>query len=414
MRRRGQVAGAISSAFIALLTMACAGAAPASAPAGHGTTQPPAAARASTPAPASTPPRPQAFEPAGASFVSPSLGWVLGSTGCADCAGLLMTTDGGSHWTALPAPPAGIGYDTQSPEAVTDVAFADARNGFLYGPAMLVTHDGGRSWARETLPPLPTFLDGAHSFAIGAGFAYAITQANSDAAYSLWRMAVGGGHWTRLPLPDGASAPVTWNGSLSVYAEGSTVVLLRPGFTGPVTQPGQNGQLWLGTDGTDWQPANVPCEPPAGGGAFVMSMALGHPDAWLLDCYDNEQSQQQQNTQQHLFGTIDGGQIWVRLPDPASHEMPVALADNGSGHAFLAEEGPGDVLRATFDGGLHWQTILTSGGSFNGWADLTFLTAETGFVVAPTYNQPEHLYRTDDGGRTWRILPVAAPPAVSG
>jgi len=32
------------------------------------------------------------------------------------------------------------------------------------------------------------------------------------------------------------------------------------------------------------------------------------------------------------------------------------------------------------------------------------VTAETGFVVGPTHYWPEHLYRTDDGGRTWRLL----------
>jgi photosystem II stability/assembly factor-like uncharacterized protein len=50
---------------------------------------------------------------------------------------------------------------------------------------------------------------------------------------------------------------------------------------------------------------------------------------------------------------------------------------------------------------------VTSGGTFFGWNDLRFLTAATGFVVGPTHNPPTHVYRTDDGGRTWRILRVA-------
>ena len=32
------------------------------------------------------------------------------------------------------------------------------------------------------------------------------------------------------------------------------------------------------------------------------------------------------------------------------------------------------------------------------------MIAGTGFVVGPTHYAPEHLYRTDDGGRTWRVL----------
>jgi photosystem II stability/assembly factor-like uncharacterized protein len=277
------------------------------------------------------------------------------------------------------------------------VAFADAANGFLYGPAMLVTHDAGQSWTRAALPPVL-------SFAIGAGYAYAVTEPASDAPYSLWRTAIGSSRWTRLPLPAGAGAPITWNGQLSVHAEGATVLLLRPGFAGPVPAPGQTGQLWLATDGVRWQPLPVPCVAPSGGGAAVISIANGHPHAWLLDCFANEQSSQEQNTQHHLFGTADAGLTWVRLPDPASHWMPALLADNGSGHAFLAVQGDIDQLRATFDGGMHWQTVLSPGGAY-GWADLTFLSRQTGFVVAGV-NSPQSLYRTDDGGLTWRIMPL--------
>ena len=401
MRRHNRVAGAVSVAFVLMLVTGCGTANQATRPAPPATGHRQASASASAPAIVSTPPSLPAFETAGASFIDPNVGWVLGRTGCADCAGLLMTRDGGNHWTRLPSPPAPIGYDTQSPRAVTDVAFADARNGFLYGPAMLTTHDGGRSWTRVSLPPV-------QSFAMGAGFAYAVTQPSIDAPYSLWRTAIGSGRWTRLQLPAAAGAPVTWNGSdvLAVYAEGATVVLLRRGFTGPMTEPGLQGQLWLRSDGMNWQSRTVPCAVPAGGGAAVLSIARAHPDAWLLDCYNNEQSSQQQNTQHHLFGTTDGGLTWVRLPDPAVHDAPVLLADNGSGHAFLAEVGAVDEMRATFDGGMHWQTILVSGGDFYGWADLTFLNADTGFVVGATHYSPEHLYRTDNGGRTWRILRV--------
>ena len=144
---------------------------------------------------------------------------------------------------------------------------------------------------------------------------------------------------------------------------------------------------------------------PSGGGAAVLSIALGHPDAWLVDCFNNEQSSQEQNTQHHLYGTADGGLSWVRLPDPTAHNEPVLLADNGSGHAFLATQGGGgDALVGTLDYGRHRHLVLRDGGSFSGWAGLSFVTAETGFVVGPAYHSPQHLYRTDDGGRTWRVL----------
>jgi photosystem II stability/assembly factor-like uncharacterized protein len=369
------------AALFALVMAACGGAAPVSPPSVPGTG------------------KPAGFEPTAVSFVSPGRGWVLGRSGCQDCAGLLLTGDGGGRWTVLPALPAPLGYYNSSANAVMEVAFADAANGFLYGPGLLATHDGGRSWSRQPLPPV-------QALSVGSRYAYALTLAQPGGS-ALWRTAIGSGGWARLPLPAGASPPSLspGYGTLLLYAEGGTLVLLRPGFTGPRVTPGQVGQLWVSLDnGTDWRARPVPCTPPDGGGAAVLSIALRHPDAWLLDCFDSEQSSQEQNTQHHLYGTTDAGLSWVRLPDPTSQNMPDLLADNGSGHAFLATEGIADTLVGSFDGGQHWQTLLTSGGSFYGWADLRFVNAETGFVVGPTHYSPEHLYRTDDGGRTWRPL----------
>src|SRR5262249_49163536 len=44
-----------------------------------------------------------------------------------------------------------------------------------------------------------------------------------------------------------------------------------------------------------------------------------------------------------------------------------------------------------------------------GRAGLSFVTAKTGFLVGLTHHPPAQLYRTDDGGRTWRVLHVLRP-----
>jgi photosystem II stability/assembly factor-like uncharacterized protein len=150
----------------------------------------------------------------------------------------------------------------------------------------------------------------------------------------------------------------------------------------------------------------VPCTA-ADGGASVVGIALAHPTTWLLDCFDNMQSSQAQQTQHHLYASTDAGVSWVRLADPSHTGGPDLLVDNGAGHAFLTtESGAGDRLAASFDGGHHWSALLTSGGFFEGWADLEFVSPSTGFVVGPTHGAGEHLYRTEDGGRTWHILPT--------
>jgi len=351
------------------------------------------------------------FDPIAASFVTASTGWVLGDTdwapgaeSCPRCAGVLYTRDGGRSWRALPAPPAPVGANDSPADAITSIAFANAEDGFLYGPVLLSSHNGGRSWVRVQLPPVQELV-------LGRGFAYAVTGAPFTPATGLWRTAVGSSRWTRLRLPaDVQHVPAGANyGGLQLEADDGTLALLQQGVTGVDGTAATAGRLWISTDdGNSWQDRPVPCRPPADGGADVMSMALGHPDAWLLDCFDNEQSSQEQDTQHHLYGSANGGLSWLRLPDPTAHNMPDLLADNGSGHAFLATEGDLDYLAGTFDGGLHWHVLIQSGGSFSGWADLGFVTTDIGFVVGPAnlYDTlaPDHVYRTDDGGQTWQAM----------
>jgi photosystem II stability/assembly factor-like uncharacterized protein len=266
---------------------------------------------------------------------------------------------------------------------------------------LLATHDGGRSWVRQLLPPVLTIQT-------GDGYVYALTQQGQTGPVALWRSAVGGSRWQRLPLPTSAAGLPGVDQGMKMSAEGDTLVLLQVGLATAQVNPGPAGRLWVSEDaGTQWKARSVPCLSGAGGAALV-SIALGHPDAWLVDCYDNMQSSQEQDTLHHLYGTVNAGRTWVRLPDPTKHNAPALLADNGSGHAFLATEGGlGDTLVGTTNGGLSWGLMLQSGGSFGGWTDLGFVTASVGFVVGPTHYAPGHLYRTQDGGRTWQVVPIS-------
>jgi photosystem II stability/assembly factor-like uncharacterized protein len=370
--------------------------------AAHASDPSPSGASAASAASTLQPAAASGFQPAAASFVSPGHGWVLGSGGgCDSCAQLRVTSDGGDRWAVLPAPSAPLGYYSRQPAAVTDMVFANSFDGFLFGPGLLATHDGGRSWVRQLLPPVLTIQT-------GDGYAYALTQQGQTGPVALWRSAVGGSRWQRLPLPTGAAGLSGVYPGMKLSAEGDTLVLLQVGLANALVNPGPAGRLWVSEDGgMQWGARSVPCRSGAGGAA-VVSIAQGHTDAWLVDCYDNMQSSQEMDTQHHLYGTVNAGRTWVRRPDPTKHNAPVLLADNGSGHAFLATEGGlGDTLVGTTDGGLSWGMLLQSGGSFSGWADLGFVTASVGFVVGPTHYAPGHLYRTQDGGRTWQVVPVS-------
>ena len=350
------------------------------------------------------------LEPAAVSFVSPLKGWALGRGACSACAALRVTSDGGRHWAVLPAPPVSLWYykgDSSETDrsAIRDLALADSTNGYLYAPGLLTTHDGGRSWRRQSLPPVS-------QLSLGRGYAFAVTHSSSTGRAALWRTPIGRDRWSRLRLPTAAAAPPSDKGlarsfSLQLLVDGVTLVLLQPGFNGPSSIPHPAGRLWASNDsGESWRSTRVPCTK-ADGGAAVAAIAFRKRRTWLVDCFDNRQSSQAQDTEHHLYRSTDAGGTWKRVSDPTRHNMPALLADNGNGHTLFATVGGGgDALVGSFDVGRHWRLLFRSGGGFFGWADLQFVNRETAFVVGPTHYAPEHLYRTDDGGRTWRTLLV--------
>ena len=85
------------------------------------------------------------------SWISATEGWALAAQPCAagTCTRLAHTTDGGQHWQVLPDPPAAIQEGTTDctvSACVSQVSFANSTTGYLYGPALLMTTDGGLTW----------------------------------------------------------------------------------------------------------------------------------------------------------------------------------------------------------------------------------------------------------------------------
>src|SRR5450756_1465222 len=98
------------------------------------------------------------LSPASVTFVSPDDGWVLGTGTCssAPCAAIARTADGGRTWAKVSAPHASIvPGGGQGAPGISGLRFADARNGWAFGPDLWATHDGGATWARLTIPGLP-------------------------------------------------------------------------------------------------------------------------------------------------------------------------------------------------------------------------------------------------------------------
>jgi len=294
------------------------------------------------------------------------------------------------------------------------LAFDAHGDGFLYGPRLFITHDGGQTWAASRQP--------GQVLAVAAnGRSVWILQSDCGSAKNSGRCplrlsesADGGRTWTRSASqppafaadydgaePPGAAAGQSWlvrTGRLSGYVASLTP---QPGTTGPAG-------LWFTSDGgRTWLGRGTPCT----GLAAALSAAPGR--ALFAVCGGEPGAGQQGKT---VARSADGGRTWTR---PVSCPIGACQGPLGSGYlGAIDAAGPRTVylvgsrspLLATSDGGSRWHIVkAVSAGSDAGTSQVIFFNRSDGLVVGvddspPYYPQQPTIWRTSDGGARWTLI----------
>jgi len=158
------------------------------------------------------------------SWTSATDGWALAAQPCTrgTCARLAHTSDGGMSWQQLPDPPALFqdgSIDCSTRSCVSNIRFASATIGYLYGPTLLMTTDGGRSWQVQPGLQVET-LD----IAGGAAFRVAYDHGGCPGPchQRLQQAAIGAAAWHTLI--NTLTAPGD-SGSAQIVASGTTLLL---------------------------------------------------------------------------------------------------------------------------------------------------------------------------------------------
>jgi len=273
--------GLAALAVAAGLAAGCGSAAPpgaSSMPGADATTSTPGSGPApasSRPPPASTsttvPPAPSAavpanFEPVSASFWSPARGVALGGAGRAGgsacTARLAVTADGGAHWRFLTAPDVRLfniaGNSLTQSSAVRGVVFAGRLSGWLYGPGLYATHDGGAHWSRIVLggDVIPTLGGGVVTMAASSGSTYAVVSPDPfhGKPDELYKSPAGQARWSagRHGRPQSRTACLN----------AVTAAACSPWCTAPDPGPAQPGMTWF--PGISHSGRELPRRRPAG------------------------------------------------------------------------------------------------------------------------------------------------------
>ena len=349
-------------------------------------------------------------------MVSTTAGWMTGPAGH-----VFRTTDGGHTWNDV----------TPSTYVSTVVSpfFFDADHAWITQQAsatsilVLRTANGGKSWDRgtpftvsglKTIGPTTLFFaDSIDGWLLGSSIDPVLPSPQNVGFEFLYRTTDGGAHW-RLITDNRAHPPACpWFG----LAFSSLTTGWLTTYCGP---SGGRPELLVSRDsGTTWatQPLPVTLTP----GAYVFPPVLfGSSRGWLAIVGSDSIGL--------LLVTSDGGRTWTQRNMPGASQYGVGPAVEvlagdfiDDRHAFLIA-GPGLAantsapnipmpLYRTDDGGVTWKAVknnlslVTVNGSIT---DVYFVSDRSGFAVssesAPYTLGSRTLYATNDGGATWTFV----------
>jgi hypothetical protein len=320
------------------------------------------------------------FAPASASFVSGRAGFVLGTRGCAKLpcsARLVKTADGGRTWASVPVPavPLVSSYTTSPRSAVNTVRFADSRNGWLFGPGLWATHDGGRHWQRINLPGTVTAV------AASGGVAFASVSPYAGGHSRLYQSPVGVSRWTVVP-------GVVPAGALAFYG--------HAGWAG--VAPG----LWATTDLRHWHKLSFSCS------SYTFSnLAAATQTSIKVLCMGDGAAG---SMGKMIYASANGGRTFSKVgPAPLLGTTgAIAMPPGRPQIVTLAAYSAASLLSRSVNGGRTWATTVQYNDGGIGWRDMAYATPTIGWLIhgSPGSFTPGGLMRTVNAGATWYNIAI--------
>ncbi len=348
---------------------------------------------------------PAGFVPMSFSAISTTHWWVLGSVPCGsrDCPLLVTTVDGGASFQSRPAPGGPFGPGRNLPPAAGQIRFADARDGWAFGPGLYATHDGGRHWAAISVPGAVTDLEP------GLGQVFAVVTppdppcsrtgtCNAEApAPRLWRAQPEGDAWG----PDPAAGSVSLG--LAVHGRSIWVLDSMPTRDGPAI----GTHFLYSADGGGHfttRPGTIPgiaCFYSPVSDTMIWSYCSG---GHLMYAYISA------DAGLHFTGT---GPAAGPQPTPNNYPNGSTLAAASPATAVAASNLPGHPLIRSTDGGASWTAIQPPPDGTGNWSVIGFTTPDVGYAfwqhAGVTYTTSTgRLWRTANAGATWS--PVTGLP----
>ena len=330
----------------------------------------------------------RAIIPVSASFVSGTTGWLLGlATPDGSRIVLCRTVDAGQHWSSVPAPPAPWPFWSSAPgpavstgpDAVSQIVFADQRDGWAFGPGLWATHDGGAHWHRVGTPGASV-----SKMAATSGRVIAVFSRDGGTTFVAYTSPAAADAWRPLPGVSGAGQAVGTD--LAVFRRTGYVVSSRAPLPGPpavlLTGPADGSARWQRHRLSCPSSMKVAVTAATGPGIIVVCAGTGfHP------------------TPARVYRSVDGGRNWQRLAGLVLEDSVGSVSVTPDGTILVSGLYSGVLMSR--DGGQSWHPVpavddseAVQGG---GIVTAVMVTDQLGFAVVTG----DAFWLTHDGGRTW-------------
>jgi hypothetical protein len=342
---------------------------------------------------------PAGFRAQAVAFASPTRGWVLGTAPCGggDCTVVAGTDDGGGRWAALGGIDAPLA-ESGAGRGVAEIDVADARHGWAYGPDLFATADGGRTWSPVTLPGgghqvVAFAADGAAALVLVSPCRAPRLPARCSRPPSLWRAKVGDPGWSRIDV----DLPITLGAVIELEGTAGYLVL-------PQLYPGPD-VLYATANGVDWERRPSPCHPL--GDEFLVDVAPIAGERVGLLCVGNPGFSK---ATKRVFVSDDGARTASYAGIAPLLGIQTELAASPDGDLAMSSTSSGSWVYVD-TGGRHWATPLDVADGGQGWNDLTYVDADTAFVVHAPAARPDfpgQLLVSRDSGLHWETVDLSA------
>jgi photosystem II stability/assembly factor-like uncharacterized protein len=228
------------------------------------------------------------------------------------------------------------------------------------------------------------------------------------AAGGVWKTTDGGASW--LPLTDGTA--ISSVGALAIAASDHNVIYVGTGEAAPRGDMTNGDGIYKSVDGgKSW--SHIGLEDTRQVGALIIDPH--NPDVVLVAALGHAFGP---NKERGVFRTTDGGRSWTKVlyKDEQSGAIDVSFDPNDPRIVYAAlwqarrlpwnfsSGGPGSGLYRSADGGVTWKQLSGSGlpAGILGRIHVSVSGADSRRIYAMIEAQEGGLYRSDDGGASWK------------